>query len=264
MAAGTSTKSSQPNLLFTPGSSWLHRANPLTTLCVMLWALSAAAVLPTIGAALLTLAGMAVAYFAGVGRRTVGRLLVTMLPLGIALLVVHGFLMHHTDYVPLVGPISVSPTGLEYAAGVFMRLAAMLMTTLLFVTTSHPGDMLKALDQRGVPPGIGYLIASPLLLIEPFSDRAKAIRDAQQVRGFNLTGSWKARVAGLMALLMPLITLALSDLDHRASILSSRAFRSHPRRTVIDAPPDSTLQVWLRRVLLVLAVVQLGIPLLWR
>ena len=260
MSAG---KAGQPSLLFTPGESLLHRANPITSLALMLWMISAAAVLPTMGTSILVAAAILVSLVTGVGKRAVKRLLLTMTPIGVALVVVHGLLIERPDFYDH-GLVSISPSGLDYALKVFMRVAAMLMATLLFVTTTHPSDMLKALDQRGVPPGVGYLVASPLLLIEPFSDRAKAIRDAQRVRGLDMTGSWKARIKALPVLLMPLITLALSDLDQRASVLSGRAFRALPRRTVINAPHDSTFQLWLRRILFALAVLQLGIPLLWR
>ena len=57
--------------------------------------------------------------------------------------------------------------------------------------------------------------------------------------------------------------LALSDLDHRASILSARAFRAQKRRTVLDAPADDTIQIWLRRAFILAAILQLGLP-LWR
>ncbi|MBB3929012.1 energy-coupling factor transport system permease protein [Kaistia hirudinis] len=263
MASLTKKKSDKPSLLYTAGESFLHRANPLTSLCLLLWMLSAAIVLPTEGTATLTLAAIAVALVTGVGKKALKRLLITMVPIGIALTVVHGLLIDRQDFAAL-GPVQISASGLDYGLRVFMRVACMLMATLLFVTTTHPADMLKALDQRGVPAGIGYLIASPLLLIEPFTERARGIRDAQRVRGLNLTGSWKARAAALPVLLVPLITLALSDLDHRASVLSGRAFRAKPHRTVINAPPDSTLQIWVRRLLLLLAVLQLGLPLLWR
>jgi energy-coupling factor transport system permease protein len=58
--------------------------------------------------------------------------------------------------------------------------------------------------------------------------------------------------------LIPLITLALSDLDHRVVVLHTRAFRAERRRTVLDAPPDDVRQVWLRRIFIVLAVAQVG------
>jgi len=249
-------------LLFTPGASVMHRANPLTALIVTLWAISLAAILPATGSALLTLAIVAFAYACGVGPTTLKRLAITIVPFGIALFLVHGVLVHAPDSVR-VGPIALSASGFAYAATLFFRLAAMLAASLLFVTTTHPSDMLKSLDARGVSPVVSYLIASPLLLLEPLSLRAQGIRDAQRARGMDLTGSWRARITALPALLIPLTALALSDLDHRVLILTGRAFRAHKRRTVLGAPADDPAQRWFRRVLAVVAVLQLGVPLVW-
>jgi energy-coupling factor transport system permease protein len=250
-------------LLFTPGASVMHRANPLTSLIVTLWAISFAAILPVAGTALLTLAIIAFAFACGIGPTTLKRLAITMIPFGIALFLVHGVLVHAPDSVRY-GPVSFSRGGFHDAAVLFFRLAAMLAASLLFVSTTHPSDMLKSLDARGVSPVVSYLIASPLLLLEPLSLRAKGIRDAQQARGMDLSGSWRARIGALPAMLIPLIALALSDLDHRVLILTGRAFRAHKRRTVLGAPPDDPGQMWFRRVLAVVAVAQLGVPLLWR
>ncbi len=74
MSAG---KAGQPSLLFTPGESLLHRANPITSLALMLWMISAAAVLPTIGTTILTAAAILVSLVTGVGKRAVKRLLLT-------------------------------------------------------------------------------------------------------------------------------------------------------------------------------------------
>jgi energy-coupling factor transport system permease protein len=250
-------------LLFTPGSSIMHRANPLTSLIVTLWAISFAAILPAWGTALFTAAIVAFAYAIGVGPTTVKRMAITLVPFGIALFIVHGLLVHTPDEVRF-GPVELHPSGFAEAATLFFRLAAMLAASLIFVTTTHPSDMLKALDARGVSPVVSYLIASPLLLLEPLSLRAQGIRDAQRARGMDLTGSWRARIAALPAMLIPLTALALSDLDHRVLILTGRAFRAHKRRTVLDAPADDPQQTWFRRVLALVAVLQLGIPLLWR
>jgi energy-coupling factor transport system permease protein len=149
------------------------------------------------------------------------------------------------------------------ATALFFRIAAMLAASLLFVTTTHPSDMLKSLDARGVSPVVSYLIASPLLLLEPLSLRARGIRDAQRARGMDLTGNWRARIGALPAMLIPLTALALSDLDHRVMILTGRAFRAHKRRTVLDAPPDDAAQMWFRRVVAGVAVLQLGALIVW-
>jgi hypothetical protein len=79
----------------------------------------------------------------------------------------------------------------------------------------------------------------------------------------DLTGSWRARITALPALLIPLTALALSDLDHRVLVLTGRAFRGNRRRTVLDAPADDVRQMWFRRALALVAVLQLGAPLLW-
>jgi energy-coupling factor transport system permease protein len=255
--------SSGSGLLFTPGTSALHRANPLTTLCFALWMISAAAILPLTGTVLLTAAAIAFAHAIGVGAVIRKRLAITLSPLAIALILVHGFLVKGPDTVTLLGPVSFSATGFVYAATLFFRLAAMLTASLLFVTTTHPGDMLKSLDARGLSPVISYLVASPLLFLEPLSLRARGIQDAQRARGMDLNGSWNARIRALPALLIPLITLALSDLDHRVVVLHTRAFRAERRRTVLDAPPDDVRQVWLRWILIGLAVAQVAAALLW-
>jgi energy-coupling factor transport system permease protein len=249
-------------LLFVPGTSLLHRANPLTSLIVTVWAISLAAILPLLGTTIFAVAILAFAFAVGVGPTTIKRLAITMVPFGIALFLVHGVLVHAPDSVR-VGPLALSRSGVLFAATLFARLAAMLSASLLFVTTTHPSDMLKALDARGVSPVVSYLIASPLLLLEPLSLRAQGIRDAQRARGMDLTGSWRARITALPALLIPLTALALSDLDHRVLVLTGRAFRGNRRRTVLDAPADDVRQMWFRRALALVAVLQLGAPLLW-
>jgi energy-coupling factor transport system permease protein len=249
-------------LLFVTVAGPLHALNPLTKLMAFLWTVSAAIVLPPTLTLVLVVAGVVLAYVAGVGGVVPAKLVATIVPLAAALALMHGFLIVRPDEVPL-GPLHVSPAGFRYAYSVVARIAAMLTASLLFVTTTHPGDVLASLDAAGVSPAVGYLIASPLLLLEPFSKRTRAIRDAQRARGMNLTGTWKARVRALPALLVPLVTLALSDLDHRAMVLESRAFGGEKRRTVLDAPPDSRGQSRFRRIVGALAVVQLAVPLLW-
>jgi len=248
-------------LLYVPGSSFIHRINPLTKLVGLAWLAASIFMLPPTGMAVITAIAFLFGVAAGAGRTFVKRFVLTLLPLAVALFVIHGMLIERDDMVDH-GLISLSPAGLEYMFGIFMRVAALLTVSLLFVTTTHPAVLLKALDSHGIPPGVAYLISSPLLLLEPFSARARAIRDAQQARGLDLTGSWTARAKAFPALLIPLVTLALSDLDQRASVLDGRAFRARRFRTVLDAPPDHPWETWARRLLLVAIPVEFG-AMLW-
>jgi len=248
-------------LLFVPGNSFIHRINPLTKLVGLLWLAATTFMLPPMGMAVVFIAAFAFGVIAGAGAVFVRRLVLTVTPFAIALFVIHGLLIKRPDMIDY-GLISLSPGGLTYMAHILVRVAALLTASMLFVTTTHPAILLKSLDSHGISPGIAYLISSPLLLIEPFSARARAIRDAQQARGLDLNGSWKARIKAFPALLIPLVTLALSDLDQRASVLDGRAFRARPFRVVLDAPVDQPYERWLRRLLLLALPVQIGL-LLW-
>lgn len=157
---------------------------------------------------------------------------------------------HSGDSTVILG-LDLSHDGLAYMVRILGRIAALLSGSLLFVCTTHPARLLKALDAHRFPPGMAYVVASPLLLLEPFTQRARAIREAQMARGLDLEGSILTRAKAFPALLMPLVTLALTDIDHRAQVLDGRGFRARPHRTVLDAPADSAAQRTARRVILV-------------
>ena len=258
---GHGSPNSGTALLYVPGNSFIHRINPLTKLIGLLWLAATTFMLPPAGMAAIFALTFLFGVIAGAGKAFVKRLLLTLLPFALFLFVIHGVLIDRPDTIDH-GLISLSQEGLAYMLRIVVRVAALLAASMLFVTTTHPAVLLKALDSHGVSPGVAYLIASPLLLLEPFSARARAIRDAQQARGLDLNGSWKARIKAFPALLIPLVTLALADLDQRASVLDGRAFRARPFRVVLDAPIDRPYERWLRRAFLIALPLQIGL-LLW-
>lgn len=238
-------------LLYVPGRSLMHRLNPLTKLTCVLWVAVAAFALPPQGTIPLALAAIATGIFAGAGGVFARRLIFTLVPLSLALFVVHGMLVDHSGDSTVILGLDLSHDGLAYMVRILGRIAALLSGSLLFVCTTHPARLLKALDAHRFPPGMAYVVASPLLLLEPFTQRARAIREAQMARGLDLEGSILTRAKAFPALLMPLVTLALTDIDHRAQVLDGRGFRARPHRTVLDAPADSAAQRTARRVILV-------------
>ncbi|GAB4393108.1 MAG: energy-coupling factor transporter transmembrane component T [Kiloniellaceae bacterium] len=249
-------------LLYVPGDGFLYRLNPLTKLTLVLWVAVAAFMLPTAGTWAIALFAFVTGVLAGAGKVFARRLLFTLAPLAVALFVVHGLLVDHGDRETW-GPLDISHDGLAYMVHIIGRIAALLSGSLVFVTTTHPARLLKALDSHGFSPGLAYVIASPLLLLEPFSARARAIREAQAARGLDLDGNIPARLRAFPALLMPLVTLALADIDHRAQVLDGRGFRACPRRTVLDAPADSDGQKWFRRLLIATIPLVIAGRLLW-
>jgi energy-coupling factor transport system permease protein len=138
----------------------------------------------------------------------------------------------------------------------------MLSGSLLFVTTTHPSKLLRALDAAQCPPALSFLLASPLLLIGEFTARATAISHAQQARGMRVDNPL-SRLRAVTVLIVPLITLALADASERSQVLTARGFRALPRRTVLVAPADSILERRLRFLFLAATAALSGYA-LWR
>lgn len=240
-----------------PGSSVLHRANPMTKLAALLCSAAFAFALPVQMTWLATVALLLTAFPLGIGGVVLRRFAVLALPFLIAVLVFHSLILARPDYTVLIGPLTYSPEGFAYAAMLGGRISLMLAASLLFVATTHPSTLLRSLDSAGLPPGISFLLATPLLLIDEFTARAGAIRDAQQARGMRVDTA-ADRIRALKQLTVPLITLALADAQERSSVLTSRAFRAYPRRSVLEPPSDSLTQKYLRYGLCALVFLVFG------
>lgn len=186
--------------------------------------------------------------------------LVTLFPLAAALFVLHGFLLHSPD-MTLIGRLAVSCEGMQFTARILGRIGFLLAASLAVLVTTHPSQILKALDAKGLPPGFSYLVASPLLIADLFVEKAHAIRDSQQARGLNIEGSLWTRIRTLPSMLIPLVVIGLDEVHSRSAALTGRAFLALHGRTVIDPPRDRRYDRWLRRFFLAAAIVQVGLAL---
>lgn len=239
-------------MLYRPGTGWLHRANPLTKLAFIF---AAVAMLPAWGpGVLLPVAALAVAaaFASGVGRIVLVRMLALLVPVGIALALIHGFLIERGAWAP-IGPFEYSPAGLAYAAKIHARLVLLLSVTLLFVATTRTGDLARALDAAKLPAAIAYLLTAPLALLDTLADEAKSVRESLQVRGLSARAGIAARARVLVALCTPLVHGLIIDISARAQALDGRGFRAYPTRTPLIAPQDAAFEPALRWALLAFA-----------
>ncbi len=245
--------------MFQPGpDSAFRRASPLTRLALVA---AVAAMLPLwpapvlLGALAAVLAGGALL---GFGRLLAWRMALLMAPLALALAVVHGFLIPRGP-VAACGPLACHPEGLAHALLVFARLGLLLGICLVFVMTTRPSDLARALDGAGVPPSISYLLTAPLALVGTVGQEARQIRDSLHLRGFSSQGGIGMRIRMLAAMMNPLVRGLITDAPSRAEALEMRGFRAFPRRALLDPPRESSAEIRLRRGLLALALLQLGL-----
>ncbi|MCB9421159.1 MAG: energy-coupling factor transporter transmembrane protein EcfT [Ardenticatenaceae bacterium] len=243
----------------------LHRVHPLTKLTLLLVVLAAALLVPGYWLPIaLFLVVLLLAVWGGVGRVWLGRNGRVLLPLIIMLFVIHGF-FNPNGQTPLftVWRFTLTREGVAYAFLLSSRLAAIVGVALLLLLTTHPGDLLTALTQRGLSPALAYIISSTLYILPQMQAKAKAIMQAQQARGLETEGALWRRARALLPLLAPLVLGALVDSEERAIALEARAFRVRGPKSVLHILPDSPGQRGLRMGLWLSVVLLIGWR-LWR
>lgn len=231
--------------LYVDRDSAVHRLNPVTKLVSLLCLLVLVFALPRwwVSAAMVVLVVLPAALVA----HCVGRLarigVLILLPIISVLFIVQGLTFPGGSTVIWQwGPAAVTSEGLTFALGIGSRIICLVLASVLFVLTTHPGRLLSALTERGMSPKFSYIISSTLQLIPAFQTRADGILLAQQARGLVVKGGLRARVGSMMPLLGPLVLGMFTDVDERATAMEARGFGSSARRTALVPIPDSVAQ----------------------
>ena len=194
--------------------------------------------------------------------RTIFRLLGV---LAVMLFLIHGLFNPQNQTILLsVGPFEVGQEGLEFAAMIAIRLAAVLAASLLLVTTTHPAHLVQALAEAGLPFSLAYLLGSPLLLLPQIGERVQAIQAAQQSRGLETQGSLLKRALALFPLAAPLVFSTLVDVEERSLVLEKCGVSAPNQKTSLKCVIDTSRQHPARWVMIVLAVIMLAAGIWWR
>jgi energy-coupling factor transport system permease protein len=238
------------------------RLNPLTTLT------AAAAVLVMTTAAAswavsLTVAIGAVVLSAAAG--TVRRVLVAsaaiIVPFWLSLLVIHGlFFPEGRTVLASWGPARVTAEGLSFALEMGLRTAAFVLVLMVFSFSVRVPELVAALTARRVPPQVGYVVASTLLLAPLVAARLEKVRQAQESRGLVVGRGIGSRAVAIRLQMVPLVLGLVHDAGIRAQALDARGFRSAGPRTSYTEVRDSAAQAVFRIVAIVLALAAVG----WR
>ncbi len=252
--------------LYIDRPSPVHRLNPVTKLVALLSILVIVFAIPQWWVAAIVVVGVIVpaAVASGCGghlARTGGKIL---LPIVVVLVLVQG-LTFPGGRTPVLewGFVTLTAEGLLFALGIGSRLVCLVLASVLLVLTTHPGDLMAALTERGMSPKFSYIISSTLQLIPAFSDRADAILLAQQARGLAIPTNPLRRLPVLMPLVGPLVLGMFTDVEERGTAMEARGFGSTARRTSLQPVPDSTAQRVARWVMPGLAAAAILVPIVW-
>lgn len=243
--------------LYLDRPSPVHRLNPITKLVGVVaiillvfalpywWAPLAILVLIVVPAALLARVGGRLAIVGGA----------ILVPLLLVVTIGQGFFNKAGETVLFaLGPFEFKLEGVLFAAAVGGRTAVLVTAAMLLLLTTHPGKLLAALSQNGMPPKIAYVISSTLQMLPTFRTRADSILLAQRSRGLKTRGNPFRRMAVLVPLISPLVLGVFVDVDERSTAMEARAFGATGARTALTIIPDPLGEKVGRWVVILLAV----------
>ncbi len=243
--------------LYLDRPSPLNRLNPTTKLIGVVSIIILVFALPYWWAplAILILIVVPAALLARVGGRLLVVSGVLLVPLVLVLIIAQGFFNPRGATILFsVGTFHFSLEGLLFALAVGGRTVVLVTATMVLLFTTHPGKLLSALSERGMPPKIAYVISSTLQIIPSFRTRADSILLAQRSRGLKTRGNPIRRFGVLLPLLSPLILGVFVDVDERSTAMEARAFGSTAKRTALDVLPDPVGEKIARWVVILIAL----------
>jgi energy-coupling factor transport system permease protein len=141
----------------------------------------------------------------------------------------------HVAFHILGHPVYVE--SVDYAIASALRIYAIILSSLVFVSTTDPRELAIALvTQMRVPYRIAYAFFIALRIIPTIEEEIKTIRAAQSVRGVVRKGGIAGRIGETKRYAMPLLVGSLRRASMMVISMEARAFGAYPQRTFVEAP----------------------------
>jgi energy-coupling factor transport system permease protein len=113
-----------------------------------------------------------------------------------------------------------------------LKLAAMIVCSVLFLATTRNEELTLGLIRLGLPYPAAFAFSTALRLVPALVGAAVTIIQAQKSRGLDAeSGSWLARARKHVPLLVPIVASTLRATNTFAMALEARGFRARPGRT---------------------------------
>lgn len=130
------------------------------------------------------------------------------------------------------GPLTLTKESLLYGVAMGLRLSAMLMAGLVFLSTTRVEELTAGLIGLKVPYPMAFAFSTALRLVPTFAGAGATIVQAQISRGLDLqTGNPIARAKRFIPLAVPLFIYAIRHANLMAMALESKGFSPERKRT---------------------------------
>jgi energy-coupling factor transport system permease protein len=247
--------------LFYPGSTIVHRLNPLTKLSIALSFALTCLISNTIFIPLILFLISVFLLAVTKALRQAGAIILKYIFFMLVILFVVQSFWYSGGYSPVwaFGPLRIKEYGFLFAALISLRLLVILSSFYVMIFSTHPAHLVSTLEQRGLSPRIAYLMLSTLQTIGELQGRAHTIMEVQKCRGVEVEGGVVRRAQAFLPIIGPLVVGAVLNLESRALALELRGFSSRGSRTYLYEITETRWEVWLRTLLIVLPLLALGL-----
>jgi len=214
--------------LYLDRESPLHRLDPRTKLFLLLGSF-VAAVLFFRPAPLLALMGVLLLY--GAMGRALGNLRrIWFLLLSIATISVLTWSLFTRGVTPLVWRVTWE--GLAYGIGAAVKIDSMIISGLIFLSTTKTEEIVLGLIRLRVPYQAAFAFSLAIRMVPTIIGTAVTVTEAQRSRGLDLeSGGPLTRLRNHIPLLVPIFLHTLRNTDQLAKALESRGFGAHRERS---------------------------------
>jgi len=121
--------------------------------------------------------------------------------------------------------IHLSRASLVFGFGRGLKLAELLATSVLFLSTTKVEEFTAGLQRLGVPYRVGFAITLSFRLVPLFIDSALTVVQAQSLRGYDFNrGGPLERVKRYVPVVIPVFMGALRKANNMAMALEARGF----------------------------------------
>ena len=219
-------------LLYRPGSSWVHSLDPRTKILYVIASTTISFLFFNIIIALIVCIVNFVLVAWSTGKNVVKNPIIKILAIIMILnILVHGFanpagktpvtIFGYLLSVPFFE--SMKWKGIYYGMVFGFRVLGLGYGALLLVNTTHPRDLVNSLKKVGLPLKYGLMLTLSIQLIPQMSDEATIILNAQRARGVRVKGILD-KFRALIPVLVPLTIGSLERMNTIAMSISARGY----------------------------------------
>jgi len=130
------------------------------------------------------------------------------------------------------GSVQVTVEGLQVGISLTIRMMAIIIFSIIFVTTTDPTDFVLSLIQHArFPFRLGYGILVAYRFLPLWQTELEIIRAAHRIRGAGERMTIKGKWEQLRRYSVPLLASAIRKSERVAIAMDSKAFGAEPKRT---------------------------------